>query len=263
MQYFVNEEWLENPLRVLLVGVGGTGSEVLDGLARLHMGLTAVGHPAGLEVTVMDADTVSTANIGRQRFAPCDVGQNKAVTLVSRYNLFYGLAWEGLPLDLEDIESATRRQDIVVTCVDRASVRTKLGQWAASRRAHYGEESLWLDFGNGRTTGQVVLGHLMCPSDAKLRLPNVFDLYPELAGMRDEDGGPSCSMAAALREQDLFVNKWAALGVGLLWQLLTSGSLDRHGFFFDSAALSVNPLRVDPAVWSFMGNTEDTKREAA
>ena len=253
--YFVNEDWLDREIRVVLAGVGGTGGEVLDGLARLHHGLVAMGHPQGLRVEVLDADRVSTANIGRQRFAPCDVGQNKAVTLVSRYNLFYGLAWRGLPVHLEDFEGL-RSTDIVVTCVDVARVRAEIGRWGRESGYGWQRETLWLDFGNGRTTGQVVLGHLRGRGSRGLRLPTVFDLYPELADMRGDADGPSCSMAEALREQDLFVNKWAALGVGLLWKLLTRGEIDRHGFHFDADRLTVSPLMIAPETWAFMGYTE-------
>jgi PRTRC genetic system ThiF family protein len=253
LTYVVPDEWLERPIRVLLAGVGGTGGEVLDGLARLHVGLVAVGHPHGLSVEVLDGDTVSTANIGRQRFAPCDVGQNKAATLVSRYNLFFGLAWRGLPLHLTDFDEHLNGQDIVITCVDVARVRADIGRWGRVHRYGWRTEALWLDFGNGRTTGQVVLGHLHEGTPRGLRLPNVYDLYPELGHMTGDEDGPSCSMAAALREQDLFVNKWAALGIGLLWKLLSRGALDRHGFHFDADRLTVAPLMIAPEVWAFMG----------
>jgi PRTRC genetic system ThiF family protein len=82
---------LERPIRVLLIGAGGTGGEMLDRLIRLHFGLVRTGHPGGLDVTLWDGDTVSDANIGRQRFAPCDIGYNKADLLIHRANLAFGL----------------------------------------------------------------------------------------------------------------------------------------------------------------------------
>lgn len=266
LKYFVNEQWLDRPIHVLLAGVGGTGGEVLDGLARLHAGLRALGHPHGLEVTVLDGDSVSTANIGRQRFAPCDVGQNKAVTLVTRYNLFYGLGWRGVPTHLDDFDEDLRGHDLLVTCVDVARVRAKIGKWGRNGRRWWNGELLWLDFGNGRTTGQVVLGHLRGSDPRGLRLPNVYDLYPELDTMTGDADGPSCSMAAALREQDLFVNKWAANGVGMLWKLLSQGVIDRHGMFFDAERLTVSPLLIDPKMWAFLGYgaaAVDPQRDAA
>ena len=60
------------PVPVTVVGAGGTGGEVMDGLARLHFALKALGHEYGLDVTLIDDDVVSESNIGRQRFSPVD-----------------------------------------------------------------------------------------------------------------------------------------------------------------------------------------------
>ncbi len=49
-------------LRILLIGCGGNGSAVLFGLPYLHHALIAWGNPWGIDVTVMDADTVSPTN---------------------------------------------------------------------------------------------------------------------------------------------------------------------------------------------------------
>ena len=57
-----------------VIGAGGTGSQMLMGLAQLHTAMIALGHPGGLDVTVIDSDQVSEANVGRQMFYPSDVG---------------------------------------------------------------------------------------------------------------------------------------------------------------------------------------------
>ena len=89
------EPWLERPVRVLLIGAGGTGSHLFGALMALDHALRALGHPGRLHVTVYDPDRVTAANLGRQAFWPADVGQNKAVTLVQRANLTLGLDWVG------------------------------------------------------------------------------------------------------------------------------------------------------------------------
>ncbi len=61
------------PLRVLLVGAGGSGSAVLLQLPFLEQALRAWGQP-GLAVTVMDPDTVSEVNVVRQPFSHVDIG---------------------------------------------------------------------------------------------------------------------------------------------------------------------------------------------
>ena len=62
----------------------------------MSMALQALGHP-GLHVTVFDPDTVSQANIGRQLFSETELGLNKAVSLVTRINRFFGYAWTAEP----------------------------------------------------------------------------------------------------------------------------------------------------------------------
>ncbi|WP_028492656.1 PRTRC system ThiF family protein [Thioalkalivibrio sp. ALE19] len=257
----VPDSWLHEPIPVTLVGAGGTGSEVLDGLVRMHHGLVGLGHP-GLNVRVYDGDTVSASNIGRQRFGPRDVGQNKAVTLVSRYNLFFGLDWEGVPM-MADPE--TLRGDrcgpwvmpLLVTCVDRASFRVALADHWTGRGSPMGPPPLlWLDMGNGQHRGQVVLGHLARDDHRRpeFKLPHIVDLYPEMRDQPDDDA-PSCSMAEALASQDLWVNKYASMGLSLIWSLIREGEIDHHGMFFDSRQGSMQPLHIDPATWSMFGYT--------
>lgn len=84
-----------HPVTVFVIGAGGTGSQVITNLARMSMALQALGHP-GLHVTVFDPDTVSQSNIGRQLFSETELGLNKAVSLVTRINRFFGYA-HGLP----------------------------------------------------------------------------------------------------------------------------------------------------------------------
>lgn len=79
--------------RVLVIGAGGNGSAVLFGLPYLHHALIAWGFADGLNVTVMDADTVSPTNCVRQPFGAADIGQNKATILINRINLFHQLSW--------------------------------------------------------------------------------------------------------------------------------------------------------------------------
>jgi len=237
---------LTERIQVILVGAGGTGGEMLDRLIRVHHGLVKTGHPGGLHVTLVDGDTISEANIGRQRFAPFDVGQAKASTLIHRANVAFGLDWEAKD------EYASPKEwwhcDLLVTCVDRAGFRAEVGVGGRYRN----DDTLWLDTGNGATTGQVVLGHLGTP-DSGSRLPNVYDLYPELEGVND-DAEPSCSFAEAIRHQDLTINPMIAdAAANILWRMLRHGGLDFHGATVDLTRGSVAPLPIDPRTWEFFG----------
>jgi PRTRC genetic system ThiF family protein len=249
-RFYLPVSWLDRPVSVWLLGVGGTGSELLDGLVRLHHALLALGHPVGLQVTAWDGDTVSPANIGRQRFWAADIGHNKAVVAIHRYNLFAGLAWEARPGEFTLPIDSVRWPDLLLTCVDKAGVRAALGQAGAPQWT----DCLWLDCGNDAYQGQVILGHLGRVNGP--RLPSVYDFYsaalshPDL----DADEQPSCGLAAALNRQSLAINRLLAdLALALLYDLFRAGSLDRHGQFVDLRRGMVTPLLIDPDAWAFLG----------
>ena len=94
------------PVRVLVVGAGGTGSAILMGLPYLHQAMRVWGHPYGLQVCMMDADTVSETNCVRQPFSASDIGQNKATVLVNRINMFWGTKWSAEPSFFNERTSA-------------------------------------------------------------------------------------------------------------------------------------------------------------
>ncbi|MFC2692688.1 MAG: hypothetical protein ACFN23_04810, partial [Capnocytophaga gingivalis] len=56
-----------NPIKVHLIGAGGTSSQVATALARINHALVALGH-AGLSVTLWDNNLVSPANLSRPLF---------------------------------------------------------------------------------------------------------------------------------------------------------------------------------------------------
>ncbi|MBV8632618.1 MAG: ThiF family adenylyltransferase, partial [Silvibacterium sp.] len=62
------------PLRVLVIGAGGSGSAMVMGLSYLHQAMLVWGHSHGLNVTLMDADVVSETNCVRQPFSRSDLG---------------------------------------------------------------------------------------------------------------------------------------------------------------------------------------------
>jgi PRTRC genetic system ThiF family protein len=242
---------------IRLIGVGGNGSQMLTGLARLHVALRALGHP-GLDVTAVDADVVSEANVGRQLFLPSEVGQNKAVALITRVNAAFGLAWDAEP---RTFAWADKQCDILVSCVDTGRTRGLIASTLEARGWH---PFYWLDLGNRATDGQIVLG-MPAASDAHrrylARLPTIVDLFPRMPYTRDDDG-PSCSLARALERQSLFINQHLATwALQLLWQLFRHGSTDWHGVFINAATARVQPLPVSVKAWARMGHDVRAKRD--
>lgn len=251
--HFANP-YLSNPqhrISIHLIGAGGTGSQVLEALARMDSALTHLGHP-GLDVSVFDADEVSEANIGRQLFSPADIGLNKAVCLVTRINQFFGLDWIAVP---EMYIKDTMTANITISCVDnvksRLTIHRNLKTRAKANHEDYEVPLYWLDFGNTQKTGQAILGTIKkCkqPKDTEFEtiavLPTICDMF-DLTQVNEQESGPSCSVAEALRKQDLFINSTLAqMGCALLWKLFREGKMEQHGIFLNLTTMKANPLPV-------------------
>jgi len=252
----IHPELLERQVRVLVVGCGGTGSAVVAGLPYLHQSLIAHGHPGGLHVTVIDGDTISPTNCVRQPFARSEIGLNKAIVLVNRLNLFWGLKWEVVPAHLRQgtfISSGYSGDDlraqIVVGCVDTRAARATI----ATSISGFSSVGYLLDIGNSASSGQFVLGE---PQNARnkrsrTRLRTVAELFPEIVDPAlDDDNEPSCSAIEALERQPCFVNALLAQhALALLAQLFRYGEIIYHGGFINLASGVTSPLRIDPECW--------------
>lgn len=262
MKHFVKHELVSRRVAVLLVGAGGSGSRMLEALVNLHRALLAKGHPAGLHVLVVDPDTVSSANVGRQAFYPSDVGSYKSLTLVNRANMALGdTAWQAGVHRIDTKTKGFGAFDIVIGAVD--SRKARLAILRAMERAGHGTR-YYLDMGNRASDGQVVLGQVVGrvgKHDSTDRLPHVGELFPDLIDSdldKVEDDIPSCSLAEALEKQSLYVNQAMSLfASNLLWQLLTDGEIEHHGAFINLKAARVLPLEIDKDVWSRFGVTRD------
>ncbi|MGH9666772.1 MAG: ThiF family adenylyltransferase, partial [Bryobacteraceae bacterium] len=87
-----------------------------------HQAMLVAGHPGGMRVTLMDGDIVSPANCVRQPFSSAEIGLAKAVVMVSRLNLFWGLSWTASPEFLSE-HSKISDFDVVIGCVDTRAAR--------------------------------------------------------------------------------------------------------------------------------------------
>jgi len=247
-----------NPLTVDLVGAGGTGSQMLTALARVNHALLALGHP-GLIVNVYDDDRVSYANLGRQLFSESEVGFFKSVILVNRMNRFFGTNWKAKTHRFADTlyGEDSYKANLYITCVDTAKSRFEISELLydlGSNSRHDRERPFyWMDLGNSRDTGQVILstvGQIKQPASDKFNpvaeLPFITEMFREQLEQADQsDDTPSCSLAEALTKQDLFINSAVAnLGASLLWQLFREGMIFNRGMFINLKTFITQPLRL-------------------
>lgn len=222
--------------------------------------LIALGH-AGFQITLYDADIVTTANQGRQLFADCEVGMHKATALINRINRFFGTNWKAVTLPYS---TATQKQlpqkgraNITITCVDTVSARFDIAKILESLDGadtiQQRDKSLyWLDLGNGRTTGQAVLatiGNITQPQSELFepvgRMPFVTEEFKTELMMDEDSNEPSCSLAEALEKQDLFINSTLAnMASSLLWNLFREGMISDRGFFLNLKTFKCQPIAV-------------------
>jgi PRTRC genetic system ThiF family protein len=255
--YLVNPT---NPVTVNLIGAGGTGSQMLTCLLRMHQAMLPLDYP-GLMVNVYDDDTVSPANLGRQLFAEAEVGLYKSVALVNRINRFIGTNWKAVTkrYDAETCRYLPDRgkANLYITCVDNAAARFEIGEILKPYQSSNGYERnkplYWMDLGNSKDTGQVLLstiGRLKQPCSEKFapvgNLPFVTETFKDLLQTADlTDNTPSCSLAEALTKQDLFINSALAnMGASLLWALFREGILFNRGFFMNLRDFRVQPIKI-------------------
>jgi len=258
--HIIDKELLQpyNPISVNLIGAGGTGSQMLTALARMSQALNGLNHP-GFMVRLFDDDTVQTPNLARQLFTTAELGQFKSVALINRVNRFFGLNWkaETERYDKEYCSISRGMAALTISCVDTVSARFEIAEilniYKNNTASHRDKPLYWMDFGNSKETGQVLLstiGEIKQPTskqfEPKGHLPFVTEEYKDLLMASEKaDETPSCSLAEALAKQDLFINSALAnLGASLLWQMFREGILFHKGFFLNLKEFRTQPLKV-------------------
>jgi PRTRC genetic system ThiF family protein len=227
--YLVNPS---SPLKIVVVGAGGTGSQLIQRLARVNLALKAFDHP-GIHVTVFDDDIVSEANIGRQLFPSCDIGLNKAQSIIYRINRYYDLNWNYVASKANYKKGLNIAANILICCVDSIKARKhqKITRKESSIHTNADMENILyyvMDIGNDQNFGQVIMhNHVVFqsidfPPTHLERLSGFFDIFPNAVDAKDR--GPSCSLAEALKTQDLFINStMAEHAAHMLYNMIRNG----------------------------------------
>lgn len=248
-----------DPLNLVLVGVGGTGSYLADVVARIAVVLRQQGRM--VRVTFIDPDRVEEANVPRQRFSFAEIGAPKAATLAWRYNAAWGLDIRAIvdSFDSKQIAVNYTSMTILLGCVDNAAARTSLAK-ALEQNQHYALPRIWwLDSGNFAEAGQVLLGSSI-EGDLYLRdafktpglcthLPAPTVCHPELLIPLPEeltDHQLSCAELAAANAQSLVINEQMAAVMAKYLTALLAGRLRQFASYVNVTAGSMRSLAVTP-----------------
>lgn len=243
---------INNTGTIMLVGCGGTGGFVAEGLCRLLIGRRH-------RLYLVDHDRVEEPNLGRQNFIKADLGHFKAEVLARRLAAAYGRQIEYLIRPIEQL-ALEDRGDLTIGCVDNARARRRLqyaGRYTMGGYYSYCRYGGWyIDAGNGEYSGQVLignglltnLGHSFNPASgtcSTLPLPTIQQpalLAPAPKKRRAVD----CAEAIAADEQSPVINQaMAALVLTFVHKLLT-GSLDWMGAYLDLASGNLTTVPATP-----------------
>lgn len=230
----------EERLNLVLVGCGGTGSWLAPAVVRIVKLLTERGRRVG--VCFVDPDAVENKNLYRQNFCQAEIGLNKAEALAVRYSLAWGVEIGYLPYRYSTETGFLRNNlSIMIGCVDNHAARQEIRK---AMDIYGGRANWWLDCGNTKNAGQVLLGggyqgarHAPLPGYVSW-LPLPSEQHPELlrrlAGEEPHEENLSCAEMALQDSQGLAINqRMAAEAADYLVRMLITGDLRKYATYID------------------------------
>ena len=245
---------LQRPVRIVMIGAGGTGGHIAPHLYRL---LHSLNRPC--RFILIDGDIVEEKNLVRQNFIAADLGRNKAQVLAERYSAVFGMECEFIPEFMEDEQRLTQLVQpryvqngvgfnhgqmyidafhelvILIGCVDNNKSRQ-----LCDRVFRKVTPLVYIDAGNGEHTGQVVCG---VRAGKRIVFKPVASLYPDI--LDDEDKYPSelsCEEMAMSSPQSIVANLMAATAVvNYVYNIVVRGELHTRSVHFSTTNLNVRP----------------------
>ncbi len=258
-----------NKLKIFIIGGGGTGSFAAMAIARLAFELQRIGKT--VEITIIDPDRVESGNIPRSNFCAAEIGRFKAQTLAERVTFAWGLEVSHINEELDYEKhikpggSGFKELTILVGCVDNHLARREIHYTlneSSRYRSHDVPEMWWIDGGNGKSSGQVLIGSSVKTDKPKnyfttaticKKLPTPSVIHPELLEnqelpeSRENVERLSCPELVRLGEQSLNINQRVAVEIAeMLTELLLVGNLRRFATYFDQTSGTSHSLYCTP-----------------
>lgn len=193
------------PIEISIIGAGGTGGYLIRDLCRFIYSLEKriiVGQPK-VSVVIYDGDIVEDKNILRQNYLPNDIGELKASVMATRHTRAFGTDISFVPRMFEHYDIHPKGKQIIVGCVDNNAARREMHTLFSKSASFYSSDLYWIDAGNEKKTGQVIVGNRV--------LQSVTEIFPEiLSAESDSQEQVSCAERMLQDEQNMFVNLTAA-----------------------------------------------------
>ncbi|MCC6173836.1 MAG: ThiF family adenylyltransferase [Chloroflexi bacterium] len=245
---------------IVLVGCGGTGGFLAEALCRL-----LIGHRS--RIFLVDPDRVESHNVARQAFDRRDVDRFKAEVLAERLSRRFEreVGYSVLPYDRElhakVLGGTSAELHLIVGCVDNAAARRAIaGTLEAPSRSGWRSDNIWwLDCGNGRNSGQILLGNTTRPEELRrafvparrkcraLPAPSLqrSDLLIATPEPRRQ---PDCAEAVGDGEQGPTINQMVASIAASFVEKLLAGTCGWMASYFDLDDGTLRCLPADPKV---------------
>lgn len=248
-------EHIRDNCYIMVVGCGGTGGFVAEGLCRLLAG-------TGYKIVLVDHDRVEERNLGRQNFYKPDLGRFKAQALAERLSRDYGREIEYIVKPVEQLSLGDRGL-LTIGCVDNPAARETLQyagamgmMWTKVSYCRIGNGGWYIDAGNGEHSGQVLIGNSLLnelmqsflPNDGICRglpLPTIQQpalLAPQKKAVRRRD----CAEAVAAEEQSPVINRMMADLVLTFVHKLLNRKLTWMGAYIDLEAGTLSTVDATP-----------------
>jgi len=225
--------------QLIIIGVGGTGTHLLEPLVRLlgyHKNQTK-------NVMIIDGDKYEEKNRIRQLFSKSYVGKNKAEASAER------VAFEGFTVTpvqgyinkidfcdviLDSIPDVAKKNLLVITSVDNHATRKDIITALDDRNQ---QNFVLISPGNDFDMGQVIV---YAKKDGKNLTCHPFENFPDLKEPKDRIPG-GCAEQAPSTPQLITANASAALGCLLIVSAMLEGNPWYDQVHFDCKKMKLVP----------------------
>ena len=271
MPYHLDNAFLLDNPWITVVGCGGTGGFVAEGLCRLFQGRDAT-------IVLVDHDRVEPHNLLRQNFYAEDVGRFKSQALADRLAKAYRrpVGYSVYPFREYDAQPHGHGYpgipgyggNLIIGCADNAAARRAMAECLP------GDPQRWLiDAGNDTNWGQVLVGNVA--ERVALEEPpftgETFHLAPAptlqrpdlLTAVSTRPPDVDCAAALDLTDQDPTINQMMASLALQVVRRMVAGTCPFMALYLDMEQGTVTPRYVTPeAVERLVGAGYDPEDRA-